>query len=300
MPEAASSWVHSIAGVVAGAVTTAVLHPLDLVKTRLQAHDGRTLTRAYRGTWHALRSIGGADGVKALYQGMTPNVVGSSVSWGLYLLVYSWLKQQLGEQGRQPLGSAGHLCAATGAGVVTALCTNPLWVLKTRMCLRTGPADAASAAALRPPEGYTSMLAAFRTILRTEGVVGLYAGLLPALLNVSHGAVQFVVYERLKLLLGRGSHDHSLAAGEALLVGGAAKVAASCSTYPLQVIKTRLQMQPELKAGRYRTLFDGIRQLLRYEGVSGFYKGLGANLIRVTPAAALTFAVYESVLRALR
>eukprot|EP01116_Phalansterium_solitarium_P014494 TRINITY_DN3219_c0_g1_i1.p1 TRINITY_DN3219_c0_g1~~TRINITY_DN3219_c0_g1_i1.p1 ORF type:complete len:271 (-),score=49.52 TRINITY_DN3219_c0_g1_i1:160-972(-) len=270
MPEAASSWVHSIAGVVAGAVTTAVLHPLDLVKTRLQAHDGRTLTRAYRGTWHALRSIGGADGVKALYQGMTPNVVGSSVSWGLYLLVYSWLKQQLGEQGRQPLGSAGHLCAATGAGVVTALCTNPLWVLKTRMCLRTGPADAASAAALRPPEGYTSML------------------------------VQFVVYERLKLLLGRGSHDHSLAAGEALLVGGAAKVAASCSTYPLQVIKTRLQMQPELKAGRYRTLFDGIRQLLRYEGVSGFYKGLGANLIRVTPAAALTFAVYESVLRALR
>lgn len=33
----------------------------------------------------------------------------------------------------------------------------------------------------------------------------------------------------------------------------------------------------------------------RYEGWRGFYKGLSANLIRVTPATVITFAIYENV-----
>lgn len=35
----------------------------------------------------------------------------------------------------------------------------------------------------------------------------------------------------------------------------------------------------------------------RYEGWKGFYKGLSANLIRVTPATVITFVVYENVSR---
>ena len=31
------------------------------------------------------------------------------------------------------------------------------------------------------------------------------------------------------------------------------------------------------------------------EGVGGFYKGLGASLLRVTPACCITFVVYEKV-----
>ena len=39
---------------------------------------------------------------------------------------------------------------------------------------------------------------AVRVILREEGLMGFYRGLLPALLLTSHGAVQFAVYEQLK------------------------------------------------------------------------------------------------------
>ena len=38
----------------------------------------------------------------------------------------------------------------------------------------------------------------------------------------------------------------------------------------------------------------------RYEGWRGFYKGLSANLTRVTPATVITFVVYENVSHYLR
>lgn len=39
--------------------------------------------------------------------------------------------------------------------------------------------------------------------------------------------------------------------------------------------------------------------VFRFEGANGFYKGLVPNLIRVVPATAITFVVYEKVSRAL-
>lgn len=66
--------------------------------------------------------------------------------------------------------------------------TQPQWVIKTRMCLQ-----------VHTPNGtvgnYTGLWHALRTILRTEGVAGLYSGFVPGLFGTLHGAVQFVAYE---------------------------------------------------------------------------------------------------------
>ena len=45
-----------------------------------------------------------------------------------------------------------------------------------------------------------------------------------------------------------------------------------------------------------RDLFIRLR---RNEGARGFYKGIGPNVIRVTPACCITFVVYENVSRLL-
>jgi len=71
---------------------------------------------------------------------------------------------------------------------VTSVLTNPIWVIKTRMCLQ------------RPgqPGSYRGLLDAVRQIYRTEGVASFYKGLVPSLFGVLHGGVQFMAYEELK------------------------------------------------------------------------------------------------------
>ena len=41
----------------------------------------------YRGVRHALKSIVRDDGWRGLYRGVTPNVTGAGISWGLYFFL---------------------------------------------------------------------------------------------------------------------------------------------------------------------------------------------------------------------
>ena len=104
------------------------------------------------------------------------------------------------------LSPGKHMLAATQAGVLTLAMTNPIWVVKTRMCLQyeqpTGTAAASAASqksnAVDASKTYKGMMDAFYKIARNEGVRGLYKGFVPGLWGVSHGAIQFMAYEELK------------------------------------------------------------------------------------------------------
>lgn len=45
----------------------------------------------------------------------------------------------------------------------------------------------------------------------------------------------------------------------------------------------------------YQNSFSTIGYIWKGEGLNGFYKGLGANLVRVLPGTCITFAVYEAL-----
>ena len=168
-------------------------------------------------------------------------------------------------------------------GALTAICTNPIWVIKTRM-LSTSSTH---------PGAYTSILDGTKQIIRSEGLRGFYRGLLPSLFGVSHGALQFMAYEQLKIyrVNSMSEKQKELGAVDYLLLSGLAKVFAGGITYPYQVVRARLQMYDADSA--YRSARDVVGQLWRKEGVAGYYKGLGANLLRVMPSTWVTFLVYE-------
>ena len=138
------------------------------------------------------------------------------------------------------------------------------------------------------PGAYKSMLDGTRQIYSGEGIWGFYRGLLPSLFGVSHGALQFMAYERLKKQ--RAQH-HELDAIDYLLLSGLAKIFAGSLTYPYQVVRSRLQMYNAERA--YTGVSDVVRQIWKQEGIAGFYKGLGPNLMRVMPSTWVTFVVYE-------
>lgn len=172
------------------------------------------------------------------------------------------------------------------------------------------------------PGAYQSFVSGATQILRTEGIPGFYRGLVPALFGVSHGAFQFMAYEKLKsyrlrlgaasaINHGNGTNTEGMGGGgggefgnvELLLISGLSKTFAGCITYPYQVLRTRLQLQAynadaakRNAAARnvYRGVWDATKQIWTQEGLSGFYKGLGPSLVRVLPSTWVVFLVYEN------
>ncbi|CAI5967419.1 unnamed protein product [Closterium sp. NIES-64] len=252
-----------------------------------------------------------------------------------------------------------NLAAATETGILVVLLTNPIWLAKTRLQLQgavhpkgpphhAAPASAASstsaagtqppsppgAAASRPtapavplrPRQYRGFHDAIWSIVKEEGVRGLYRGIGPSLVLVSHGAIQMAAYEELKQLMLAlrsptawaprtpspphvDSHPSSsslpavteLSPWDIAAVGATAKLCAASATYPYQVVRARLQMRPD-EAGqlKYRNTRHAVTSMWRLEGARGFYKGFLPNLLRVMPSASITFAVYEVMLRLLK
>ena len=105
------------------------------------------------------------------------------------------------------LQTRDYFLASGISGTITNVCTNPIWVIKTRM-LSTGRAT---------PGAYTSIWHGTKMIYKNEGVRGFWRGLVPSMLGVSHGALQFSAYEKLKIWRSNqisaklGEHDETSA-----------------------------------------------------------------------------------------
>jgi len=322
-------WRDATSGAAAGMVSVLALHPLDVIKTRLQVQDGvDRRAAAYRGTVHAFRTVARQEGARGFYAGVVPAVVGSTVSWGVYFTCYNNAKARYRRaHDLEHLPSHLHLASAAEAGLVVSLATNPIWVVKTRLQLQKKTSDAAGAGArggtaVRPYRGFVDAL---RQIARNEGIAGLYKGLGPSVFLVSHGALQFAAYERLRLWRTRtpsaetttrerpnGPTDLGAprlvppSAFECAWLGVASKLFASTVTYPLQVVRARMQQRREAetsdanaplrkRAPPYDSFSRSLRDIVRREGASGLYKGMVPNVLRTLPSSGVTFMVYESV-----
>ncbi|KAJ7515444.1 hypothetical protein O6H91_22G013500 [Diphasiastrum complanatum] len=295
-------WESATAGAVAGFATVVTLHPLDIVRTRFQVSDGHTRLPKYKNTPHALYTIARSEGLRGLYAGLFPAILGSSLSWGLYFLFYNNAKVRHQQRVGGELGPGLHLLSAAEAGALVSVFTNPVWLVKTRLQLQPpghGPH--------RPYKGFTDAL---RRIIQDEGWWALYKGLGPGLLLVSHGALQFMAYEesrkigiafRLKNSNKDELHEEDpLSSVDYLLLGASSKLFAVFFTYPFQVIRSRVQQRPSTEeATYYKNSWVALKSTLRHEGVRGLYKGIFPNLLRVVPSSSITFLVYEKVKKVL-
>ncbi|KAM3082221.1 mitochondrial FAD carrier protein flx1 [Clarireedia jacksonii] len=299
---ASPALVETVAGLSAGTISTLVVHPLDVIKTRLQIE--RSTSHAPTTAFTILRNLtSNPQPVRSLYRGITPNLLGNASSWALFFYFKSFFESSLISLRNRPLREANqrhvltpldYFLASGSAGIMITITTNPIWVLKTRMLSSDRGAQGA----------YTSMWHGVKDLWMHEGVRGFYRGIAVSLLGNSHGAVQFAVYEPLKNIwrkylardrkdTGNGQ-DVKLGNAATLLISGSAKVIAGTATYPYQVVRSRVQTyDAERRFGK------GIRgvvgNLWRQEGWRGFYRGLGANVVRVLPATWVTFLVYENV-----
>ncbi|KAK4184307.1 mitochondrial FAD carrier protein FLX1 [Podospora australis] len=306
------SLIETVAGLSAGTMATLIVHPLDIVKTRMQIHRSTAAGAITPTTSSLLRSLIATDApLASLYRGLTPNLIGNATSWASFFFFKSRVERALLYIKAPPpiliphpslppeparLSPGDFFVASLTAGALTQLITNPIWVLKTRMLSSDRSAKGA----------YPSMWHGAKHLLQTEGIKGFYRGVGVGMLAVSHGAVQFAVYDPLRRAYlarkkirdeaeGKDSQEGQGISNEATIVlSTVAKLVAGASTYPLQVLRSRLQhYQAEEMFGR--GLVGVVKRLWREEGIRGFYRGVMPGVVRVLPATWVTFLVYENV-----
>ncbi|TCD62205.1 hypothetical protein EIP91_007238 [Steccherinum ochraceum] len=146
-----------------------------------------------------LRVVREEGGVRALYRGLIPTAMGVAPYVGLNFAAYETLRGIITPPGKTTV--VRKLACGALAGSISQTITYPFDVLRRKMQV-TGM----SAMGYR----YNGALDALQSILRTEGVKGLYRGLWPNLLKVAPSiATSFFTYELVKESLGAHARHRS-------------------------------------------------------------------------------------------
>ncbi|KAG7289762.1 hypothetical protein NEMBOFW57_006138 [Staphylotrichum longicolle] len=342
---ASNSQFNALAGAIGGFTSGIVTCPLDVIKTKLQAQGGFATQgaphgtqrpRVYKGLFGTASVIWREEGLRGMYRGLGPIIMGYLPTWAVWFTVYNKTKLFLGQYHENGFVVNFWSIHHSQQHDLHEMIIRPAMSQSTShdrtqySLFPKGANTPTSRPTLHQPWHYKSTWDAARKMYTTEGILSFYSGLTPALLGLTHVAVQFPAYEYLKMQFTGRAMGAAPAAGQddkahwfgILSASIMSKILASSATYPHEVIRTRLQTQrrpipgqeymeglggvqpgvngagQQPQAGpKYRGIVSTFRTMLREEGWRAFYAGMGTNMMRAVPAATVTMLTYEYVMR---
>ncbi|XP_063393488.1 calcium-binding mitochondrial carrier protein SCaMC-2 isoform X1 [Cydia fagiglandana] len=276
-------WRHLLAGGIAGAFSRTCTAPLDRLKVFLQVNPTR------EGMSKCLARMISEGGITGLWRGNGINVIKIAPESAIKFAAYEQVKRLiLGDRKNQPLEIYERFAAGATAGAISQTVIYPLEVLKTRLALRkTGQ--------------YSGILDAARKIYAREGLRCFYKGYIPNILGiVPYAGIDLAVYETLKKKYINKYH-HNGQPGMLLLLacGSASCTLGQVCSYPLALVRTRLQAQEKAAKVAEGTMRGVFKDIVQREGVRGLYRGITPNFIKVIPAVSISYVVYEYASRSL-
>lgn len=150
---------------------------------------------------------------------------------------------------------------------------------------------------------YRNAAHAAYTVVKEEGFGALYRGVgLTATRQATNQAVNFTAYQQFRKWLQnwQPQYEGNLPSWQTLIIGGVSGAMGPLSNAPIDTIKTRIQRAPNPAGQTGWTRFKNVtRDLIQKEGVGAFYKGITPRVMRVGPGQAVTFTVYEYVIKLL-
>ncbi|KAI4109011.1 MAG: hypothetical protein L6R37_000729 [Teloschistes peruensis] len=258
---------------------------LDIVKVRLQ-----TTTR-YTGAIDAATRIFKDEGPLAFYKGTLTPLVGIgacvSVQFGSFHYARRQFEASNALRSSSPALSYTQLFASGAfAGLSNSFLSGPIEHVRIR--LQTQPHGAGRL--------YGGPLDCVRKLSSQGGAVlkGVYRG--QAVTVMREGMAYGMWFLTFEYLMNRHAASYSLPRSEIsapliALYGGLAGEALWLSSYPFDVVKSKMQSDEFGSRMRYPTMRGCFQQVWREEGMRGFWRGLGPTLVRAMPISAGTFAV---------
>lgn len=265
---------------------------------RLQTTDAAR----FRGPLQCLAQTVGKEGVRGLYKGASPPLIGWMFMDSVLMGSMNVYRRLLGEHffhvgtdgGPSTLPLTGHGMAGMLAGCTVSFIAAPVEHIKARLQIQY--------AAKKADRLYSGPVDCLRRIYTHHGIRGVYHGLTATLFFRSFFYVWWSSYE----LLSRTMRDRTRMSAPAInfWAGGLSAQLFWICSYPCDLVKQRIMTDP-LGGG----LNDGQRQFPRWRhaaaavyresGWKGYWRGFVPCFLRAFPANAMALLVWEGVMRSL-
>lgn len=288
----ASSWGREfvaggfggIAGIISG-------YPLDTLRIRLQQSNSGS-------AFSILRRVMSSEGPAALYRGMGAPLASVTFQNAMVFQTYAILSRALDSSAsaNDPPSYKGVALGGVGTGAIQSIILSPVELIKIRLQLQNrNHANLQEAASPKGP------LSVAKSILKTEGLKGMYRGFVITVLRDAPAyGVYFWTYEYMREQFHPGCRKNGQESVRTMLTaGGLAGVASWLCCYPLDVVKTRLQAQSPSSQLKYKGILDCFSRSVKEDGYCVIWRGLGTAVARAFVVNGAVFASYETALRCL-
>lgn len=238
LPQQLTPLGYALAGALGACFSNAIVYPLDVAKTRIQATSSTAKGKRKDDMTmlSVLRDILREEGIMGWYSGFAATMLNTFSTQYAYFFFYSFIRtaytkrltSKLPKGSKPPpLSTAAELTLGAIAGALSQIFTIPVSVIATRqqigMSLRQNTKsysllhsgdngsqpyelDAPTLSGgetkeLQEIQDDNSFLHVAREIIREDGITGLWRGLKPSMVLTVNPAITYGMYERLKSIL---------------------------------------------------------------------------------------------------
>ncbi|KAG9141378.1 hypothetical protein Leryth_001840 [Lithospermum erythrorhizon] len=281
-----------LSGALAGAMTKAVLAPLETIRTRMVVGVGS------KNIYGSFVEVIQHQGWQGLWAGNAINMLRIVPTQAIELGSFECVKRVMTSAQERwkedcPKVQIGNvtlnisLCwlspiavAGASAGFFSTLVCHPLEVLKDRLTIS--------------PDVYPTLSIAVQKMYKDGGVGAMYAGLAPTLVGMlPYSTCYYFMYEKMKKSYCEAQKKRSLSRPEMLFIGALSGLTASTISFPLEVARKRM-MVGTLHGKCPPHMVAALTEVIRDRGFLGLYRGWGASCLKVMPSSGITWMFYEA------
>eukprot|EP00743_Colponemidia_sp_Colp-15_P002383 GILK01002582.1.p1 GENE.GILK01002582.1~~GILK01002582.1.p1 ORF type:complete len:484 (+),score=64.71 GILK01002582.1:39-1454(+) len=270
-----------LAGGIAGVFSRTATAPLDRLRIMMQVEVGESI-----GIAKSVQHIYGEKGLTSFWRGNGTNCIKIFPESAIKFYTFEQLKGILCSEPDSPRIHE-RFSAGAIAGVVSQGAVYPLDCVRTRL-------------ATTIPGVYNGTLDCLRKMIRTEGFMSLYQGLVPSLIGIiPYAGIDLAVFSTLKDIYTKWHPDQEPDTLTLLGCGAFSGTVAQFVAYPCVLVRTRLQAQRNAVGEKalFKGPWDCFIKTIKLEGFTALYRGMVPNVLKVLPAVSISYAMYEHMKR---
>ena len=264
------------ASTVGGTFGLACTHPIDTIRIRmqLQSYPNKQYKTMFHWGYAAIRR----EGIRGLFKGVISNACGSAP-----IYTFCFTSKELWSRLIKPLNlnqQAESFISGLFAGVFTWISTVPAEMLKWR--------------AQADKFNYIEYRNSIKKIYHQKGIRGIYQGWWVTLIrDVPWSGLYFWSYDTITTKWIKPDDSPKRKYTIKVIAGGIAGILDWIPTYPLDVVKTKIQTDTSYKTP---TIYQTMKKYYKLQGPRFFFKGIIPTWFLAFPLNAIIFITYDEII----